>query len=708
MTLRDYLVDLREEYNLKELLGNGTYGNVHLIERKCDNALFAGKLSKQNCKLAAIQKSLFAEIEILSKADHPAILKFIGFSMFDFDYDPRATIIVEYLPNGTLEAILKNERLGKSPPEWNNTQKYICILGIILGMKYLHNNNISHRDLKPANIMFDENYRPKICDFGTSKYYDSSDVSKLMETFVGSLLYMAPEQIDSGSCGDGLSYNNKIDVYAFSLILYEILSGVKPFIKSSCLYHLSQQIVSGVRPDISLLQNEFQKELVSSCWEKEPENRPSFDQLFEEMLRNGINLMPDINESEVLQYLFETEKLTPEFIEKILKSEEDKDICYQVAKSYYYGWNVNVDKREAFKYFKRAAELNVRNGYYRLCQMLSNGDGVAQNKQEGIEMAKKGAELGSESCKRFYINALEIDADTTDHKLEAREKIEKFKEWFKKNYPKKSKKSKKRHTLRHSPSNPLYHSTKITDSEASDDSYEIEPNQIIQMSRKRSQISTPADIPRPPPKAPAHAPDLIHETQIEPKVESKFERNVEHELKPTPAVRVVIRKPFEINPGDYTTIRHRAFSKEPEAMYLYGMMLKNGTGVMKNLNEAANYLKNAAEANHADAMYAYGMMLCKGEGIKADYPAGIAYITKAAENGNVDALFEHAKNLYNGQYGVKQSKSEAGKFFKAAADQGHKMAVNKYILMLKSGDGIQRNEVELEYYTQLQAELQKV
>lgn len=114
---------------------------------------------------------LMREAIILRKLNHPSIIKFYGINFHSFDNPNKLepTIITQYLPNGSLKTMLDTEKL-------TITKKYISLLGISHAMKYMHQQDILHRDLKPENILIDDNYYPKICDFGLSRCF-SEDLS---------------------------------------------------------------------------------------------------------------------------------------------------------------------------------------------------------------------------------------------------------------------------------------------------------------------------------------------------------------------------------------------------------------------------------------------------------------------------------------------------------------------------------------------------
>ena len=103
----------------------------------------------------------------------------------------------------------------------NLTLKYIIIYGIAAGMSYLHANDVIHRDLKPANIYLDSFY-PKISGFNISKEINDNKIQP-NETIKGTPAYIAPEiYLYKG-------YSKASDVYSFSLIVFELLTGTKPY-----------------------------------------------------------------------------------------------------------------------------------------------------------------------------------------------------------------------------------------------------------------------------------------------------------------------------------------------------------------------------------------------------------------------------------------------------------------------------------------------
>lgn len=161
----------------------------------------------------------------MKKINHTSIIKIKGFSPFTFNYNPHPTIIIE-LGNCSLQSILELEKNGLSPSQWDITNKLINIYGIAAGMKHLHSLNIIHRDLKPLNILEDDFLFPKISDFGLSKEIHKNVESISFQSdpnHIGTPFYMTPE------IWNECNYTKAGDVYAFSMIAYEIISGEQPF-----------------------------------------------------------------------------------------------------------------------------------------------------------------------------------------------------------------------------------------------------------------------------------------------------------------------------------------------------------------------------------------------------------------------------------------------------------------------------------------------
>lgn len=286
----------------KQMLGKGSFGTVYLATNNKDNQTYAAKLINVDTEIDGNDQMLIMrESTILAQLDHPSVLKFLGVNFRSLknlkQFQP--TIITEYLPNGSLKAILDKEKKSIADGNWSPTKKYICLIGIADAMRYLHEHGIMHRDLKPENILIDENYYPRICDFGLSRCF-SEMMSRSMTGNIGTPLYMAPELLNEEE------YGTPVDVYAFSILAYEILTGKEPYYDLGANlsnFLLLQKINEGTRPKFGNDVPKKMQELISSCWDSNPLKRPSFKEIFE-MLKSDLSLSPEeVDEDEINEYL---------------------------------------------------------------------------------------------------------------------------------------------------------------------------------------------------------------------------------------------------------------------------------------------------------------------------------------------------------------------------------------------------------------------
>lgn len=181
--------------------------------------------------------------------------------------------MTEYCPEGSLSRFIERRR-GKLSMD----KKIHILLDIALGMQYLHARNIVHRDLKSDNILIHRSDVAKVADFGISRF-----VSEALDHTrgVGTARYIAPEVVQ------GEKYDNKCDVFAFGIIMYEILmETTQPYGSNS--YGIEYKVASDAdfRPKIP---SEMEKtsdvvvaryiELMRKCWAAYPIERPSFTKI---------------------------------------------------------------------------------------------------------------------------------------------------------------------------------------------------------------------------------------------------------------------------------------------------------------------------------------------------------------------------------------------------------------------------------------------
>jgi serine/threonine protein kinase len=180
--------------------------------------------------------------------------------------------VTEFASNGSIESIISRIQKGDVLSFWTHNNISCIIVGIVLGMKYLHSLNIIHRDLKPGNLLIDENIRVRICDFGTAVFEDCGTT-----TAVGTFNYISPETLEDAPP------TKKVDVFAFGLILFELLVGESVFPKSASIFGITKLHGKGFRPKIPSSVSPPIANLIRSCWAIDPESRPSFEEIYERL-----------------------------------------------------------------------------------------------------------------------------------------------------------------------------------------------------------------------------------------------------------------------------------------------------------------------------------------------------------------------------------------------------------------------------------------
>lgn len=264
-----------ENYTILKRIGSGAYGEVSLAKENKTNKLYAVQVLNYTGDQVIID-SFIKEIKIMLKLKHPAIIKFIGYSLKNKAGVIKPTIVMEYAPNESIETFLNLERSGHASDKWDNTTKAISMYGIASAMKHVHSRGVLHRNLKPSCVLLDAHLFPKVGDFAIA--VDLSDSAE-DAGMAGTPLFMPPEVIDGGQ------WTKAGDVYSFAVLLYMLLTTEVPF-RGKNQFQIFNAVTRGERPVIGDYVPKFLRDLVAACWSQEPERRPTFSQIVD-MLREG-------------------------------------------------------------------------------------------------------------------------------------------------------------------------------------------------------------------------------------------------------------------------------------------------------------------------------------------------------------------------------------------------------------------------------------
>ncbi|XP_072961819.1 uncharacterized protein [Typha angustifolia] len=261
--------------DLEELreLGSGTFGTVYhgkwrgtdVAIKRIKKSCFTGRSSEQE----RLTLEFWREAEILSKLHHPNVVAFYGV----VQDGPGGTLatVTEFMVNGSLRHVLlrKDKYLDRR-------KRLIIAMDAAFGMEYLHSKNIVHFDLKCDNLLVNlkDQSRPicKVGDFGLSKIKRNTLVSGGVR---GTLPWMAPELLN----GSSNKVSEKVDVFSFGIVMWEILTGEEPYANMHYGAIIGGIVNNTLRPPVPATCDPEWKRVMEQCWAPDPVQRPSFTQI---------------------------------------------------------------------------------------------------------------------------------------------------------------------------------------------------------------------------------------------------------------------------------------------------------------------------------------------------------------------------------------------------------------------------------------------
>uniref|UniRef100_A0A6N2M668 non-specific serine/threonine protein kinase n=1 Tax=Salix viminalis TaxID=40686 RepID=A0A6N2M668_SALVM len=280
LSLED-LLKSTNNFDQENIIGCGGFGLVYRASLPDGRKLAIKRLSG-DC--GQMDREFRAEVEALSRAQHPNLVHLQGYGMFKND----KLLVYPYMENGSLDYWLHEKLDGPSSLDWDS--RLTIAQGAARGLAYLHQAcepHILHRDIKSSNILLDKNFKAYLADFGLARLilpYDTHVTTDL----VGTLGYIPPEY------GQAAVATYKGDVYSFGVVLLELLTGRRPM--DMCKPKGSRDLISWVIQmkkenresevfDRIIYDKQNDKELLRVleiaclCLSEHPKLRPSTEQL---------------------------------------------------------------------------------------------------------------------------------------------------------------------------------------------------------------------------------------------------------------------------------------------------------------------------------------------------------------------------------------------------------------------------------------------
>lgn len=229
-----------------------------------------------------------AEVNFLGRLSHPNLVRLLGYC----SEDKELLLVYEFMEKGSLENYIFKRGLGPPFP-WSLQLK--IVIGVARGIAFLHKteNQIIFRDLKSSNILLDQDFSAKLADFGLAKHGPVNGDTHLSTLVMGTYGYAAPEYVETGHL------NGKNDIYAFGVVLLEILTGLR--VLDPTRPKKEHNLVEWARPMLLSkrklktiidpnLGNDYTPEatfqcaaLILKCTQPEPKGRPSIEQVLQSL-----------------------------------------------------------------------------------------------------------------------------------------------------------------------------------------------------------------------------------------------------------------------------------------------------------------------------------------------------------------------------------------------------------------------------------------
>jgi tRNA A-37 threonylcarbamoyl transferase component Bud32 len=258
-----------DDLAIGKMVGEGAFGAVYKGKYK-GNSVAIKEYRSGIALEETVVNEIINEISIMEKLRSPFIVSFYGMTV-----GKHNSIVMELAVMGSLASVL--ERHGSV----SYAHKARIALDCARGMAFLHSNRIIHRDLKPENLLvfsldLDSPQLVKITDFGTSRMI-TDEIARNYTQNVGTPIYTSPEILNN------TPYSQSTDVYSFGLLLWTLYTQKMPYSEEELsTVQVVKYVLDGNRPTIPSKAPADYKEIMTSCWSQDPEERPLFENVIED------------------------------------------------------------------------------------------------------------------------------------------------------------------------------------------------------------------------------------------------------------------------------------------------------------------------------------------------------------------------------------------------------------------------------------------
>ncbi|XP_057732832.1 LEAF RUST 10 DISEASE-RESISTANCE LOCUS RECEPTOR-LIKE PROTEIN KINASE-like 2.1 [Arachis stenosperma] len=284
-----YLEVKKATNSFKDKLGQGGYGSVYK-GKLSDGTLVAVKVLSES---KGNGEEFINEVASISVTSHVNIVELLGFCL----EDTKRALIYKYMPNGSVEKFIYEGRDSKRfNPNLTCKTMYKIAIGVARGLDYLHkgcNSKIVHFDIKPHNILLDEDFCPKISDFGLAKICMEKESILSLMIARGTIGYIAPE-VFSRNFGE---VSHKSDVYSYGMMVLEMIGersnmNIKDESSSEMYFPhwIYRRLEQNQEPELQCIKNEIDKETIQKmivvslwCIQTDPSNRPTMSKVVDMM-----------------------------------------------------------------------------------------------------------------------------------------------------------------------------------------------------------------------------------------------------------------------------------------------------------------------------------------------------------------------------------------------------------------------------------------